>query len=68
MGLMIIEKGFSSREKVILLVPKSARKDVWESHLKQYLPSAFGGFTVLKIFNHTDLGRKGEFPDELKNG
>jgi SNF2 family DNA or RNA helicase len=66
MGLMIIERLLFERKKVILLVPKSARKDVWESHLKQYLPSAFGGFTVLKIFNHTDLGRKGEFPDEFK--
>lgn len=57
-GLMLIERLVEkSRKRVALFVPKSARKPVWESALKIYLPhiDLEGVFSNLAIFNHTDL-------------
>lgn len=65
-GLMLIERLVEkSRKRVALFVPKSARKPVWESALKYYLPhiDLKGVFSNLAIFNHTDLsspGKQGE--------
>lgn len=62
-GLMTIERLIMhDRKRVALFVPKSARKDVWENTLRYYLPHIGGDFSNLVIFNHTDLGREGEFP------
>lgn len=67
MGLMLIERlVFHEKKNVVLFVPKSARKDVWESHLKEYLPDVYGAFVHLEIFNHTDIGREGDFPEQFK--
>lgn len=63
-GLMILERlVVHERKTVILLVPKSARKSVWESNLKKYLPEVFAdeGFG-LHILNHTDLSRESLSP------
>ncbi len=67
-GLMLIERlVMHERKRVALFVPKAARADVWESHLDRYLPDLKGkSYSNLAIFNHTDLGRGGEFPDEFR--
>jgi len=62
-GLMVIERlVMYERKRVVLLVPKAARKPVWEQHLRRYLPHMGGDFSNLVILNHTDLLRTGEFP------
>jgi superfamily II DNA or RNA helicase len=56
-GLMLLERLIAhERRTVVLLVPKSARKAVWEVNLKRYLPELFAdeGFG-LHILTHTDL-------------
>ncbi len=68
-GLMLIERLIvHDHKRVLLLVPKSARKDVWEVATDRYLPnlSGSGDFNNLSILNHTDLGRGGEFPRRLE--
>ena len=62
-GLMLIERLLFDRKRVALIVPKAARKPVWESKLKRYLPGLVGAYSNLAIFNHTDLLRGGEFTD-----
>ncbi|MGA2227694.1 MAG: phospholipase D-like domain-containing protein, partial [Syntrophobacteraceae bacterium] len=66
-GLMLLERFVMyDRKRVALFVPKSARTDVWERDLRRYLPhiggTRGGDFSSLAIFNHTDLGREGDFP------
>ncbi|MBU1183854.1 MAG: helicase, partial [Proteobacteria bacterium] len=67
-GLMVIERlVLHERKRVVLLVPKAARKPVWESAFRRYLPHIGGGdFSNLAIYNHTDLLRGGEFPVRLE--
>lgn len=70
-GLMLIERlVVHDRKRVALFVPKSARADVWERDLRRYLPhvggTSGGDFSNLVIFNHTDLGRAGTFPQRLQ--
>jgi superfamily II DNA or RNA helicase len=61
-GLMLIERFVvRDRKRVMLLVPKSARYDVWERDIRRYLRYLGGDFSNLVIFNHTDLLRGGEF-------
>ena len=56
-------------KRVTLFVPKTARYDVWEPALSDYLPhvggTAAGDFSSLVVFNHTDLGRGGDFPERF---
>jgi len=66
-GFMLIERlVMLERKRVALFVPKSARAEVWERDLKRYIPHVGGvkggDFSSLVIFNHTDLGRVGDFP------
>jgi len=66
-GLMLIERlVMYDRKRVVLLVPKSTREDVWERELRARLGHvggfSGGDFSNLAIFNHTDLNREGEFP------
>jgi len=69
-GLMILERLIiHERKRVALFVPKAIRKDVWERDLNRYL-RYLGGvgrniYSNLSIFNHTDLGRGGDFPDDF---
>src|SRR5205085_4481608 len=56
-GLMLLERLIvHERRTVVLLVPKSARKAVWEANLRTYLPDILDdeGFG-LHILQHTDL-------------
>nr|MBC8275204.1 DEAD/DEAH box helicase [Chloroflexota bacterium] len=50
----------------VLFVPKAIRKDVWERDIRRYLPHLWGDFSNLAIFNHTDLGREGDFPQRFE--
>lgn len=57
-GMMLIERLIQERKNVMLLVPKSGRKAVWEASLKKHLPRLWRpDFGSLAIFNHTDLQR-----------
>jgi superfamily II DNA/RNA helicase len=70
-GLMVIERLIMhERKRVALFVPKATRKDVWERDIRRYLHHiggiSGGDFSNLVIFNHTDLGRSGQFPDRFE--
>jgi superfamily II DNA or RNA helicase len=68
-GLMLIESlVLHGNKRVVLFAPKAAKEGVWEPHLKEWLPHIGGGadFSNLAVFAHTDLGRKGEFPDRFR--
>lgn len=55
-GLMLIERFVKKeRKKVVLIVPASARKSVWEVTIKKYIPEILNGFSPFIIINHTDL-------------
>jgi hypothetical protein len=58
-GLMLIERLIQFEGKrVALIVPKSARKPVWERAIQRYLPHiGSGDFSSLAIINHTDFQR-----------
>jgi hypothetical protein len=71
-GLMLIERlVLHENKRVVLFAPKGATEGVWEPHIRKYL-SHIGGvggsadFSNLSVFNHTDLGRPGDFPDRFK--
>jgi len=66
-GLMLIERLiYKEAKQVVLFAPKAPREDVWEPILSKYLPEVFSGFVNLKIYNHTDLQRKGKVPREIE--
>lgn len=57
-GLMLLERLIVQEKKtVVLLVPKSAKRSVWEANLERYLPDLMGdeGVAGLHILTHTDL-------------
>ena len=63
-GLMLIERLVMHEGKnVALFVPKAANEPVWKPALKRYLPHIGTAFTNLRLFNHTDLQRGGEYDD-----
>ena len=71
-GLMLIERLILHEGKrVALFAPKATKEGVWEPHLRRWL-SHIGGvgggadFSNLAVFSHTDLGRKGDFPERFK--
>jgi superfamily II DNA or RNA helicase len=71
-GLMLIERLILHEGKrVVLFAPKATREGVWEPHLREWLPhiGGVGGgsdFSNLALFSHTDLGRKGDFPERFR--
>ena len=71
-GLMLIERlVLHENKRVAVFAPKAAREGVWEPHLRQWLPhvGGFGGtgdFSNLVLFSHTDLNRKGDFPERFQ--
>jgi hypothetical protein len=71
-GLMLIERlVLHEGKRVVLFSPKAATEGVWEPHIRAYLPhiGGVGGnadFSNLAVFNHTDLGRKGDFPERFR--
>ncbi len=72
-GLMLIERlVLHENKRVVVFAPKAAREGVWEPHLREWIPDlggvgGKGDFSSLVLFNHTDLNRKGEFPERFKN-
>lgn len=71
-GLMLIERlALLESKRVVLFAPKGAKESVWEPHLNKWL-SHIGGigggadFSNLAVFSHTDLNRKGDFPERFK--
>src|ERR1039458_6039104 len=71
-GLMLIERLILHEGKrVVLFAPKAAKEAVWEPHLRDWLPHIGGvsggaDFSNLAVFSHTDLNRKGDFPEGLR--
>jgi len=71
-GLMLIERLILHEGKrVVLFAPKATKEGVWEPHLREWLPhiGGVGGgsdFSNLAVFSHTDLGRKGDFPERFQ--
>ena len=69
-GLMLIERlVLHEGKRVVLFAPKAAREGVWEPHLRKYLSHIGGGgadFSSLAVLSHTDLVRKGEFPERFR--
>ena len=71
-GLMLIERlVLREGKRVVLFAPKATREGVWEPHLRDWLPhiggvGGGGDFSNLAVFNHTDLGRKGNFPERFR--
>jgi superfamily II DNA or RNA helicase len=60
-GLMLIERMVKKeRKKVVLIVPAAARYAVWEATIRKYVPELLGGWSGLKIINHTDLTRESQ--------
>ncbi len=68
-GLMLIERLILHEGKrVVLFAPKATKEAVWEPHLREYLPHIGGAsdFSNLAVFSHTDLSRKGDFPERFR--
>jgi superfamily II DNA or RNA helicase len=71
-GLMLIERLILHEGKrVVLFAPKAAKEAVWEPHLRAWLPHIGGvsggaDFSNLAVFSHTDLNRKGDFPERFR--
>jgi len=71
-GLMLIERLILHEGKrVVLFAPKATTEGVWAPHIQKYLGhiGGVGGnadFSNLAVFNHTDLGRKGDFPERFQ--
>lgn len=67
-GLMLLEHALHNKKKVLLIVPKSVRRSVWERNLKLYFQGDRRYRVALeenlKIHNHTDFGRDGTVPEE----
>ena len=71
-GLMLIERlVLHEGKRVVLFAPKATKEGVWEPHLRDWLPhiGGVGGgadFSNLAVFSHTDLHRKGDFPERFQ--
>jgi superfamily II DNA or RNA helicase len=70
-GLMLIERlVLYEKKNVVLFAPKAAKESVWVPELRRYL-SHVGGFgeavdfSNLTVFSHTDLSRRGDFPERF---
>jgi superfamily II DNA/RNA helicase len=65
-GLMLLEYHIQRGDRVLLIVPKSARKSVWDRDIERHLQ---GRYRIaldehLKIHNQTDFGREGTVPED----
>jgi len=71
-GLMLIERlVVHENKRVVLFAPKTAKEFVWEPHLRRWLPQLGGtgggsDFSNLAVFSHTDLNRRGDFPERFQ--
>lgn len=71
-GLMLIERlVLHEGKRVVLFAPKAAKDAVWDPHIREFLPHVGGvggaiDFSGLVVLSHTDLNRKGDFPERLR--
>jgi PLD-like domain len=71
-GLMLIERlVLHEGKRVVLFAPKASKEGVWEPHLREWLRhiGGVGGaadFSNRAVFSHTDLNRKGDFPERFR--
>ena len=68
-GLMLIERLIDHEGKrVVLFAPKAAKEAVWDPLIAEHLGHLGGGgdFSDLVVFSHTDLNRKGDFPERFR--
>lgn len=65
-GLMLLERHLHLGEKVLLIVPKSAKESVWERFLKAYLRPRYRRAyrENVEVRAMTDFGREGGVTDE----
>lgn len=65
-GLMLLEYHLHRGDRVLLVVPRSARASVWQSNLEHYIYPKYRIVCRehLNILNHTDFGREGTIPQE----
>jgi superfamily II DNA or RNA helicase/HKD family nuclease len=68
-GLMLIERLIMHEGKnVALIIPKAANDTVWRPAIKKFLPHiGRAAFSNLKLLNHTDLQRGGDFPEIIED-
>lgn len=65
-GLMLIERMISHHgNRVVLFAPKAAKEDVWEPVVDHLLPHLASDFQPLVSYSHTDLQRKGKWPERI---
>lgn len=66
-GLMLLEYHLYHGDRILLIVPKSARKSVWERDINRYLYPRYrlACREHLQIHNHTDFGREGTVPKDV---
>jgi superfamily II DNA or RNA helicase len=67
-GLMLLEYHLHRGDRVLLIVPRSARESVWQRNLERYIYPRYRIVCRehLNVLNHTDFGRPGTIPpDEL---
>lgn len=65
-GLMLLENALYRRKKILLIVPLSGRKSVWERNIDLYLKPKYRRAyrEQIVIHNHTDFGRDGTIAQE----
>lgn len=66
-GMMILEYHLHHKDKILLIVPKSAKESVWEKSkigrtIREHYPVLFKD--NVKVLTHTDLGRDGTISTE----
>jgi superfamily II DNA or RNA helicase len=68
-GLMLLERlCLHENKRVMLLVPKSGRKAVWEAELSRHLPELLRSrWSNLAIYNHTDLSSSRRVRDMVED-
>lgn len=66
-GLMLIERFMvHEKKRVVLFAPKAAIDDVWAPAISNQLQNWKSKFTSLVQYSHTDLQRKGAWPEEME--
>jgi len=66
-GMMLIARLLREGKKVVLLTPKAANHPVWRAKLERFLPDALDSWSGLRIYNHTDLLRGGDYVAKINS-
>lgn len=67
-GLMLLERALKENKRILLIVPKSAEKSVWQKNIDEYLKPKYPRLLreLLDIRRHTDFGRDGTISQDDK--